>query len=111
MAMNHYREQDYDVTDVGARESYDIHAIAGDQERHIEVKGTTMDATHVELTTAEVRHARSGLTDLVVVDQIQWERLPDGTVATSGGRYHSWADWQPTEADLQPSRYQYRLPR
>jgi hypothetical protein len=45
-----------------------------------------------------------------VVDQIQWEKLPDDTIQTTGGRFRPWNGWQPAESDLRPSRYQYRLP-
>lgn len=109
-AMAHYRKQGYDVTDVGSIESYDICAITGIDELHVEVKGSTGRADVVELTTNEVSHARRLTTDLVVVDEIRWERLPDGTIRTSGGRFRHWASWQPADADMKPTRHQYRLP-
>jgi hypothetical protein len=108
--MAHYSKQGYVVTDVGNIESYDVCAIKGIEELHVEVKGSIRSADVVELTTNEVNHARRVVTDLVVVDQIQWERLPDGTILTSGGRFRCWACWQPADADLRPARYQYRLP-
>ena len=74
------------------------------------MKGSTKRAKAVELTKNEVAHAREVVTDLVVVDQIQWEKLPDGTIRTSGGRFRPWPRWQPADKDLKPTRYQYRLP-
>jgi hypothetical protein len=110
--MTLYGQLGYAVTDVGAIESYDVLAIQGAEELHIEVKGSISAAYDVELTVNEVDHARSDTpTDLVVVDEIKWSWLDDGTVQTSGGRCRSWRNWQPAEGDLKASRYRYRLPR
>ncbi|MFC6085281.1 protein NO VEIN domain-containing protein [Sphaerisporangium aureirubrum] len=101
---------DYDINDVGTTESYDLLAVKGDEEIHIEVKGSTGTADTVELTSNEVAHARTTRTDLVVIDQISWERLPDGAIRTYGGRRRRWTTWQPDEHDLRPTSYRYRLP-
>ncbi|MDL4817733.1 DUF3883 domain-containing protein [Actinomadura opuntiae] len=102
---------DHDITDVGAICSYDLRAVKGDEEIHIEVKGSTGTADAVELTINEVTHARTtARTDLVVVDQITWQRQSDGTIQTSGGRCRHWTTWQPDEMDLRPTRYRYTLP-
>ncbi|MQY02149.1 protein NO VEIN domain-containing protein [Actinomadura macrotermitis] len=101
---------DYEITDVGATRSYDLLAVKGDEELHIEVKGSTGIADTVELTANEVEHAKEARTDLVVVDQINWTRRPDGTVQTSGGRCRRWTSWRPDEHDLAPTRYRYSLP-
>jgi hypothetical protein len=112
VVMTLYGQLGYAVTDVGAIESYDVLAIQGAEELHIEVKGSISAAYDVELTVNEVDHARSDTpTDLVVVDEIKWSWLDDGTVQTSGGRCRSWRNWQPAEGDLKASRYRYRLPR
>jgi hypothetical protein len=111
LVMSHYKELGYTVTDVGATQSYDVLAIQGAEELHIEIKGSTGTADTVELTANEVTHARAGTpTDLVVVDEIKWARLGDGTIQTSGGRRRSWRNWRPAEKDLTASRYRYRLP-
>ena len=94
LVMSHYTELGYAVTDVGAIESYDVLAIQGAEELHIEVKGSTGTADAVELTANEVTHARAVIpTDLVVADEIKWTRLDDGTIQTSGGRRRSWRNW------------------
>ena len=112
LVMSHYQEHGYTVTDVGATESYDVLAIQGTEELHIEVKGSSGTANDVELTANEVTHARAGTpTDLVVVDEIKWTRLGDGTVQTTGGRRRSWRNWQPADEDLTASRYRYHLPK
>jgi hypothetical protein len=110
-ARDHYRDvEKYDVEDVGNRESYDIRATRGTAELHIEVKGSTGSADKVELTSNEVSHARGTDTHLVIVDQIQWRRLPDGAIEASGGRARRWTAWTPAEEHLTPSRYWYRPP-
>lgn len=101
---------DHQITDVGAICSYDLRAVKGDEEIHVEVKGSTGSADTVELTTNEVSHARTTRTDLVVIDQITWQRLPDGTIQPNGGRCRHWTHWQPNETDLHPTRYRYTLP-
>ena len=111
LVMRYYKELGYNVADVGATESYDVLAIQKAQELHIEVKGSTGTASAVELTANEVTHARAGIpTDLVVVDEIKWARLQDGTIQANGGRRRSWRNWAPAERDLTASRYRYRLP-
>ncbi|MEU7796721.1 DUF3883 domain-containing protein [Micromonospora tulbaghiae] len=109
--MDHYHlVEKYDVENVGSRESYDIRATRATEELHIEVKGSSVLADKVELTRNEVRHARVTDTHLVIVDQIRWRRLPDGTIETTGGRARRWTTWTAAEEHLTPSRYWYRPP-
>jgi hypothetical protein len=108
LASDYYREQGYEVTEVG--KPYDLLAVKGGEELHVEVKGSTMSVDDVELTINEVRHAREISTDLYVVDHIRLERLNDGTILTSGGRIRHWPNWAPADASLSPTRYRYQLP-
>ncbi|MBF9132622.1 DUF3883 domain-containing protein [Plantactinospora sp. S1510] len=108
--MTYYARLGYDVKDVGTTKSYDVHATQTGEERHIEVKGSTGLANAVELTANEVNHGRTDITDLVVVDQIQWRRLPDGKVETHGGHARRWATWSPLDTHLRATRYHYELP-
>ncbi len=89
---------------------YDIKLRIDDSELHVEVKGSSMLIDTVELTINEVRHAGDHQpTDLVVVDDIDWQRVPAG-IETSGGRFRRWSGWMPSAEDLAPTRYAYRLP-
>jgi hypothetical protein len=109
LASDYYREQGYEVTEVG--KPYDLLAVkASGEELHVEVKGSTVPVDDVQLTMNEVRHAREIPTDLYVVDQIRLERLKDGTIRTSGGRVRRWPNWTPADASLSPTRYRYQLP-
>lgn len=107
--LDYYRNQGYDVTDVGSIESYDVRAVSGQHELHIEVKASC-DVTSVELTTNEVQHAVAATTNLIVMDKIDWRRLPDGTVETSGGRVRIWEAWTPADTALKATGYRYDLP-
>ncbi|MGY0004136.1 DUF3883 domain-containing protein [Micromonospora sp. I033] len=109
--MDHYRDvEGYEVEDVGNRKSYDVRATRGTEELHIEVKGSSGLADRVELTSNEVDHAHASKTHLVIVDEIQWRRLPEGTIETSGGRARRWTAWTPAEEHLAPARYWYSPP-
>ncbi|MET8157809.1 DUF3883 domain-containing protein [Sphaerisporangium sp. NPDC005289] len=99
----------YYVDDVGARRSYDLHAVREATVLHIEVKGSTGVANFVELTANEIDHARAYPTNLVVVDQIT--RIDDGGEVPDpeGGRLRIWEGWQPASDDLHPTRFNYRI--
>ncbi|MGC4796922.1 protein NO VEIN domain-containing protein [Micromonospora saelicesensis] len=102
---------DYEVADVGATRSYDLHAVKGAEEIHIEVKGSSGTAEKVQLTSGEVDHAHdAAATHLVVVDEIEWTRLPNGEIQTTGGRIRRWTSWTPHDDDLKATHYRYRLP-
>ena len=108
LASDHYLDQGYEVTEVGKPD--DLLIVKGNEEFHVEVKGSTRSVVDVELTINEVRHARGTRTDLYVVDQIRLERLADGTIRTTSGRVRHWPDWSPADASLSPTRYRYQLP-
>ncbi|MEV4544542.1 protein NO VEIN domain-containing protein [Micromonospora echinaurantiaca] len=98
----------YEIEQIG--KPYDLLAVKGTEELHIEVKGSSGTADTVELTKNEVRHAYDAETHLVVVDQIRWSRLPNGEIFTDGGRVRRWTTWTPHDEDLEVTRYRYRLP-
>lgn len=109
-AIAHYEAAGYSVEDVGAYRSYDLLATRGDEERHIEVKGSQGYVQKVILTRNEVTHANDyGLTDLVVVADIQWERHLDGSIATDDGTMSVYPDWRPSPENLKPLSYEYFL--
>ncbi len=90
---------------------YDIRLNLDGVERHVEVKGSSLQIDTVELTINEVTHAEGhAATDLVVVDSISWTRTKTGTVECAGGRFRIWQDWTPSASDLAPKRFAYSLP-
>ena len=89
---------------------YDVRLTLHGQERHIEVKGSSLAVETIELTMNEVTHAETFQpTDLVVVDSIGYSRTADG-ITTSGGRLRKWSDWRPAGNDLSPRKFAYDLP-
>ncbi|GAA2239413.1 hypothetical protein GCM10010232_27940 [Streptomyces amakusaensis] len=109
MAVAHYEKQGWGVERLG--KPYDLHCTRAEEERRVEVKGTTGAATSVELTINEVEHARDPrhTVDLYVVSDIKVDARSTGYVA-SGGRVVHFHDWSPAEEDLRPRSFEYRLP-
>ncbi len=111
LTLEHFTNLGYLVEDVGATNPYDILAVgAEDEELHIEVKGSSGQATTVELTHGEVAETEAELSVLVVVDQINWERHDTGKITTSGGEHRIWWPWAPEYHRLTATRYRYLLP-
>lgn len=109
-AAAHYEAAGFSVEDVGAYRSYDLLAKRGDEERHVEVKGSQGYVQKVILTRNEVTHANDyGPTDLVVVADIQWERHLDGSISTADGTMSVYPDWRPSPENLEPLSYEYFL--
>lgn len=109
-AIEHYRRVGgSDFVKLG--KPYDIRLTLDGQERHVEVKGSSLAIETVELTINEVVHAADFQpTDLIVVDDIRWERTSNGKITTTGGRLRIWTDWRPTDDALSARRFAYLLP-
>jgi hypothetical protein len=112
-ALDYFKNEGYEVDDVGNSESYDIYALnEAENELHIEVKGSSSSSIAVELTDGEVNHWSDEYERvLVVVDEISWTKNADG-IKTSHGRPRVWRDWEiePTESSLIPIRFRYFVP-
>lgn len=109
-AVEHYERLGYAIEDVGKFRSYDLHAVRGLEVLRIEVKGSTQTAMSVELTINEVNNADGKSTILVVVDQIARVDSATELPELKGGRLRVWECWQPADEDLQPIRFNYRIP-
>lgn len=106
----HYRELGAtDILELG--KPYDINLMLNGVERHIEVKGSTIDGIEtIEVTQGEVEHARSwSATDLVIVDGIEIAQDNDGALRTSGGFLRAWTGWVPADTHLRPTHLRYAL--
>lgn len=90
---------------------YDLKLRVDGQERHVEVKGTTVDgAVRVVLTVNEVEHARRWpRTDLFVLDGVRYT-VVNGNYQLAGGQRRVWRDWAPDERALHPTEFIYDLP-
>lgn len=112
VAREHYKTlgaSDDDIKELG--KPYDLVVQLGGVERHAEVKGSSLLIDTVELTVNEVTHGKScPLSDLLVVDGIEWSRDDDGEVTAWGGTLRVWADWSPKDDALAVRKYAYTLP-
>ncbi|TFC81154.1 DUF3883 domain-containing protein [Cryobacterium cheniae] len=108
-AVEHYVELGAtDILELG--KPFDIKLMLGGDERRIEVKGSSGAVDSVLLTRNEVIHARGFESmDLVVVDEIEFERLSNGEYATKGGRIRVWNGWSPSEQSLTAMSYKHEL--
>lgn len=112
LATAYYQRAGWKVEDVEARRSYDLLLTQPDgAERHVEVKGSSRDATDVELTIAEVEHARGPVPcDLFVVANIEYAREESGGYRSWGGTCRLWSGWQAADDLLRPTRFRHTLP-
>ncbi|MGY1640828.1 DUF3883 domain-containing protein [Geodermatophilus sp. SYSU D00703] len=85
-ATQHYKSQGWEVEDVSANRSYDLHCRRDGDVRHVEVKGTTTAGDHVLLTPNEVALAVASPSNaaLYVVSGIQLISKPGQPVSASG---------------------------
>ena len=94
-----------------SRGSPDLEASIGDEVIRVEVKGSTITRTTVDVTSGEVDAAldRGFESALIVVDQIPWsEDL--GSIKTEPGRLRVRWEWEPEPERLMPTSYRYLLP-
>ncbi len=102
-------EHGYTTEDVGATESYDVHATKDGSALKVEVKGTTSDGAEIVLTANEVmlHLAEHPNNALAVVRRIILDRTDDGPVA-SGGEIELTMGWDLDRERLKPIAYRYR---
>ena len=103
-------ELGFTTQDVGATESYDVHATRDGSTIKLEVKGTTSDGAAIILTANEVtlHLAEHPHNALAVVRGIVLDRDDGGPVA-SGGELDLTMGWELDRDRLQPIAYRYSL--
>lgn len=109
LAQLYYEREGYTVEDTSATEPYDLQCEKGGDIRLVEVKGTTLAGSTVELTAGEVESAREYVTDLFVVSDIECIGHGEEARAT-GGNCRVFRDWDPEGDDLEPTAYRYAVP-
>lgn len=111
VTVEHFKSPNlgFDVKDVGATKSYDLHATRAGQTVKIEVKGTTSNGSEVILTRNEVDLHKSEYpnTALAIVRHIELERTIDDVRASAGELILQWP-WQPADSLLTPIAFRYR---
>lgn len=107
IATDFYLSEGWRVTELG--KPYDLRCIRGDEELHVEVKGTTGLCTSVSITYNEFIHAHEHQTDLFIVSNIVVETNSKSDYQVQGGESSLVRNWRPTEDSLKPISYKHEL--
>ncbi len=109
VTLTYLRGKGYATQDVGATESYDVHATRNGQALKVEIKGTTTEGSEVILTANEVDLHRSAHPDnaLAVVRRIVLSHV-EGHPIASGGELEFRKGWAIESEDLKPIAYRYQ---
>ena len=109
-AKENYEGQGFFVIERG--KPFDLLCTKPDLTVHVEVKGTTGSAETVTLTRNEVADARleDWRSDLFIVRNIVLTSVAESWQA-SGGNELVFEAWQPKDKDLDPTEYEYQVPR
>ena len=105
-ASRYFQRQKYTVEDVHTRMPYDLVCRRGDEELHVEVKGTTTAGDAIVLTHGEVKHASNSRNScaLFILHSIRLTKR-----SASGGKIAITTPWKLKPANLTPVSYTYRL--
>lgn len=109
LAQRYYERRGYSVADTSNREPFDLRCTKGKDIRLVEVKGSTLTGSTVELTAGEVESAREYVTDLFVVSDIECIGHGEDARAT-GGKCRVFRNWEPDDDDLAATAYRYTVP-
>jgi hypothetical protein len=106
----HYSSLGWDCKDVSAGRPYDFELTRGEEEVHVEVKGTVGVGAAVNLTMNEVRHA-GDFPDcaLAVLSGVTIQYSDEGLPIASGGTLRIWQPWIVDHGRLLATDYRYDL--
>lgn len=109
-AKKHYEARGFSVEERG--KPFDLLCKKLELIVHVEVKGTMGSANKVTLTRNEVIDARhqGWRSDLFIVHDIDVVPIAESWHASKGKELFFEA-WQPEDKDLDPTEYEYRVPR
>jgi len=111
LVTQHYCELEWNVKDVGAKKSYDLHCEREGKVLYVEVKGTTSTGDRILLTRNEVLlHKKEyPMNALAIVSEISLDRSGDAPSAR-GGALEIISPWDIDETRLETIAYVYRRP-
>ena len=111
IAEEYYEERGYGVTDTSKNSPFDLLCVKEQDERRVEVKGTTLKPRAVNVTANEVESAREPdtETDLFIVYDINVYKEADDYRAAEG-EIKVLTNWIPEPEQLTPTQYVYHLP-
>ena len=97
----------WQVENVSAQRSYDLHCSRGDETLFVEVKGTAGVGDQIILTANEVTFAQQNRAKmlLIIVSGISLAIDSNGTIVASGGNARSIGNWAPSNTSLRPISY------
>jgi Domain of unknown function (DUF3883) len=106
-AEAYFRSLGFDVEDVHAPRSYDLHCMRGDQTLRVEVKGTTTAGDGVLLTPREVAFARAHRDQmgLYILHSVRLNGTPEAPVAHGGIEDTRDIPWDVASGELAPTGY------
>jgi hypothetical protein len=111
IAREIYEADGWKMVDVSSSQPYDFLATKNNQNKYVEVKGTTGDGFSVVLTQGEVAHNRrnAGYCALVIVSGIELQKK-NGRIQASGGRVSTHEDpWTLIGDCLVPIQFRYNV--
>lgn len=109
-AINHFRDQGYDVKDVHRTHSYDLEIESQGKRHKVEVKGTTGSGGKVLLTRNEVELARNEDVTLIVISGISLELKGSRVVGEIDEANIAQIDgWDANSPRLQPLTYELEV--
>jgi hypothetical protein len=113
LAQRHYAALGYAIEDTSANHPFDLRCTREDVELRVEVKGTRASGAYVsvEVTIGEVENARgdSWRTDLFVAWGLKVAGTDDQLVV-EGDRVRILEGWAPTDKELKPIRFRFKVP-
>jgi hypothetical protein len=111
LATNYFRELGWNVEDVSQYESFDLRCYRGEDELHVEVKGTTSVGTQVLLTPNEVEHARRYHPDtaLFIAINLRVDNAPSDKPTVSGEEFKLIMPWLPIDENLKAVGFTYQV--
>ena len=109
VAADHYRKLGFSVTDTSANNPYDLECLQNNQKVRVEVKGLTGALGPVDVTSGEVRSARSEKvrTDLFIVHSMSLAEHGKSGYVGEGGETFIETGWSPPDERLEATRYRY----
>ena len=109
-AINHFRDQGFDVKDVHRTHSYDLEVERQGKRRKVEVKGTTGSGGKVLLTRNEVELARKEDVILFVISGISLELTGSVVVGhTDEAKVNEIDGWDANSERLRPLTYEFEV--
>ena len=103
MATEYFHQLGWIVKDVSPNKPYDLNCMRGDDELHVEVKGTTSSGAQILLTPNEVKHAQRKYPDmaLFIAINLQVDNTEDDLKVT-GKEFKVFMPWELKDEDIKP---------